>query len=125
MPLHFGRLSASSVSVPCAAFACPVSGIRCPVSVSGVRVRCPRPVSAHLVSGHLVSDVRCPVLGVRCPVSVSGVRCPVRASGIRIHVVRTGELVERGCGGQPHVSGPAGSGNYLTRGSLSLDYPAV
>jgi hypothetical protein len=65
------------VQCPASDVQCPVPGDRCPMS----DVQCP------------VSDVRCPMSDVQCP--VPDARCPVRASGIRVHFVRTVELVDR------------------------------
>jgi hypothetical protein len=56
--------------------------------------------------------VRCPVSSAQCP--VSGVRCPCP-------LVRTGEFVERGCGGSHTSRDRPGRVTYLTRGSLSQD----
>jgi hypothetical protein len=79
--VHMSSVRPSSVRRPAhvqrPAVQCPASGT-CPVS--GVRY-----MSSVRAPGVRASDIQCRVR----------VQCPVRASGIRVHFVRTGEFVER------------------------------
>jgi hypothetical protein len=107
------------------------SSVRRPVRISSVRssgVRCPPvqcPVSACPVSGVRLSSVRCPP--VQCPVSA----CPVSGASVRhlcirvrVHVLRTGEFMERG-GGQAaaRLGWPRGRRGHLPSERLARHLP--
>jgi hypothetical protein len=92
-PSHRALVALSASTCPeRPAVQCPASGT-CPVS--GVRY-----MSSVRAPGVRASDIQCRVR----------IQCPVRASGIRVHFVRTGEFVERlgAAGSHPPRDRPAG-----------------
>jgi hypothetical protein len=101
-----GGLTAEPSWVPSAACAAHSNTVRRPSGVVGPRTSgCPpclgRP--APVLGQH--PRVQCPASGVCASgVRASSVRCPLRASGIRVHVVRTSEFVERVDAAGSHTS---------------------